>query len=177
LKLGHGDTGTGGSGSDFLLHVKLNYITNSDCTSKYSFDNDEITDSMMCATDDGKDSCQGDSGGPLYDKDINAVVGVVSWGYDCADNKYPGVYSRVSDQYDWIKKIICKNSNTQPTWCDDELPSDPPVVSNCKDSTSSFKIKIYGITKWKRCSSFATKSRCNRFGKLRRICPKSCNTC
>ena len=39
-----------------------------------------ITDGMLCAEDPGQDSCQGDSGGPLYDKDNDAIVGVVSWG-------------------------------------------------------------------------------------------------
>ena len=43
------------------------------------------------------DACQGDSGGPLI-ADGSAgprLVGVVSWGEDCAST-YPGVYSRVS---------------------------------------------------------------------------------
>ena len=53
---------------------------------------------MLCASASGKDSCQGHSGGPLYDKANNVMVGVVSWGYDCADPYYPGVYSRIANQ-------------------------------------------------------------------------------
>jgi secreted trypsin-like serine protease len=29
------------------------------------------------------------SGGPLYDKVNSVLVGVVSWGYGCADRDYP----------------------------------------------------------------------------------------
>ena len=58
-------------------------------------------ESMVCAgvPGGGKDSCQGDSGGPLigFNPTNNQMelCGVVSWGYGCADGRYPGVYSRV----------------------------------------------------------------------------------
>ena len=58
---------------------------------------------MICAGKAGKDSCQGDSGGPMVDSE-GKQVGIVSWGYGCADEGYPGVYTRVSHYYDWIVK-------------------------------------------------------------------------
>jgi len=65
---------------------------------------------MFCAGEvgeGGKDACQGDSGGPVtYNGN---VVGATSWGYGCADPKYPGVYARVTAQLDWILE------NTQDT--------------------------------------------------------------
>lgn len=170
--IGHGSTKAGGLQSDDLLHVKVNYVTNSDCTSKYSYDDEEITDSMMCATDDGKDSCQGDSGGPLYDKDIKAVVGVVSWGEGCANENYPGVYSRVSDQYDWIKEVICENSNTRPAWC-----GEPPIVSNCEDSTLLFKFKVNGRTRFDRCSLVGANTEYCDQTAVKTMCPNTCDTC
>ena len=38
------------------------------------------------------------SGGPLFDKDNDALVGIVSWGIGCANEKYPGVYAQVSSE-------------------------------------------------------------------------------
>ena len=96
FKLGHGTTSSGGAASNNLLRVEVSYVTTSECTSTYSYDNGDITGNMMCATDGGKDSCQGDSGGPLYDEVANTLVGIVSWGIGCADPSFPGVYSRVS---------------------------------------------------------------------------------
>uniref|UniRef100_A0A1B0DA37 trypsin n=1 Tax=Phlebotomus papatasi TaxID=29031 RepID=A0A1B0DA37_PHLPP len=64
-----------------------------------------ITPKMFCAgTQEGdKDACQGDSGGPLVHGKV--LVGVVSWGYMCALKGYPGVYSRISAERDWIKSV------------------------------------------------------------------------
>ena len=65
---------------------------------------------MICAASSGKNTYQGDSGGPLiiwgvdYTEDV--VVGVVSYGVDCANLPFPGVYARVSKGYDWISQNV-----------------------------------------------------------------------
>jgi trypsin len=85
--IGFGNTSTSSNSyPSRLRHVEIKYVTDSTCNSKYG---GGITSNMMCAADPGQDSCQGDSGGPLYDADNGVLVGIVSWGYGCADPNYP----------------------------------------------------------------------------------------
>jgi len=113
--IGFGSLSSGGSVASELRHVELAFVPRNTCNSDY---NGGISNVMMCAADPGQDSCQGDSGGPLYDEANNALVGVVSWGFGCADPNYPGVYAQVSTQFDWIKTNICgSHSNPQPGFC------------------------------------------------------------
>jgi trypsin len=72
-----------------------------------------FTPDMLCAGYDagGKDSCSGDSGGPLFvdtgrSRSANPawlLVGVVSWGFGCADPGDYGVYARVATFSGWIE--------------------------------------------------------------------------
>jgi secreted trypsin-like serine protease len=74
-----------------------------------------IGDTEICATGlaGGKDSCFGDSGGPLVVAADNArgyaQVGIVSWGPQCGNPLYPGVYTRVSSFSKWIKDNMSAN--------------------------------------------------------------------
>ncbi|XP_009882165.1 PREDICTED: enteropeptidase [Charadrius vociferus] len=97
-----------GPTSDILQEAEVPLISNEKCQQwmpEYS-----ITENMICAGYDigGVDSCQGDSGGPLTFEDGNKwfLVGVTSFGYECALPKRPGVYVRVTMFVDWIKKVI-----------------------------------------------------------------------
>ena len=102
--MGWGATSSGGWSSDVLLEVGV--PVDDDC----GYIGGEITDNMICAGDDngGEDSCQGDSGGPLI-VEWNGeyeLIGIVSWGYGCADAGYPGVYSRIETRKDWFFSYI-----------------------------------------------------------------------
>ncbi|CAG9822914.1 unnamed protein product [Phaedon cochleariae] len=101
-------TGWGATDNGYYIEYDLRQVTiptvNRDVCQK-AIVNDTITNNMFCAGllgVGGKDSCQGDSGGPAV---INGqVVGIVSWGYECADPRYPGIYAKVSAFRNWINQ-------------------------------------------------------------------------
>ncbi|CAG0880154.1 unnamed protein product [Cyprideis torosa] len=68
-----------------------------------------IYDEMICAgwRNGGRDACQGDSGGPLnVHRDGRwYLVGLVSAGYSCAQNRQPGIYHRVAYTADWVSQV------------------------------------------------------------------------
>ncbi len=133
--IGMGTLAYGGQIPTTLQWVDIPSITNEKCSQRYG---SYITDAMMCAAFDegGKDSCQGDSGGPLVVKTDNGDgteththVGVVSWGAGCASAGSPGVYARVSDAEEWIKRRACALSDTKDSFCAPaQVPTDAPVA-------------------------------------------------
>jgi secreted trypsin-like serine protease len=98
-----------------LRFVEVPITSDAACTSSYpSWFRDEYgnplvyrASNMVCAgfPAGGKDSCQGDSGGPLAVQAPDAswrLVGVVSFGYECARAGFPGVYHRLTSTSSWI---------------------------------------------------------------------------
>lgn len=111
--LGWGDTSYAGRSSEILQEATINIMSNIDCNASYSklsqsSLNRGVTENFICAglSEGGKDACQGDSGGPLLIERREpygwTVVGVVSFGYQCAKAGFPGVYTRVSKYIPWI---------------------------------------------------------------------------
>ena len=78
--------------------------------------NGKVTSNMFCAgyKEGRRDSCQGDSGGPLVCSDGAhwSVLGIISWGFDCAQPRHPGVYTNVTVMKPWIHDSIKNNTET-----------------------------------------------------------------
>jgi hypothetical protein len=112
-----------------LQQVQLNYVPNELCQqARDPYSEDEylrdgyenlITDDMLCAQGGIGDACEGDSGSPLIIKGSSAqqdlLVGISSWGYGCASSNFPGIFSRISNQIDWIQATVCSLSTVPPT--------------------------------------------------------------
>ncbi|XP_072273026.1 tryptase-like [Pyxicephalus adspersus] len=110
-----------------LQEVEVALISNDNCERMYrSVYNYKpsfhlIYPDMICAgyRDGKKDSCAGDSGGPLV-CNVNGIwsqIGLISWGFGCAQPNQPGVYTRVQYYLTWIKKYVpsVKISNSDLT--------------------------------------------------------------
>ncbi|XP_060537059.1 venom protease-like isoform X2 [Cylas formicarius] len=113
--VGWGSLYFNGPSSSILQQVMVPVIDNDNC--KRAFMNRTVIDDrIMCAgyLMGGKDACKGDSGGPLmYGKNRGHnstfyLLGVVSYGYRCAEEGYPGVYTRVTHYIEWIQKNLLK---------------------------------------------------------------------
>ncbi|XP_070502481.1 trypsin-1-like [Chironomus tepperi] len=102
LTSGLGSTQDAMQSSEFLRGVIVEISSSKTCKTAYP---NMITKNMFCAAGEKKDSCQGDSGGPVESVYYGTLLGVVSFGVSCADEKYPGVYSKVSEATEWIKSV------------------------------------------------------------------------
>ncbi|XP_063961475.1 uncharacterized protein LOC129269155 [Lytechinus pictus] len=107
---GWGALQQGGPSPTELYEVTVPIYDQHECNVSYSGD---ITDNMICAgvAEGGIDSCQGDSGGPMVaykngTSDQYYLIGIVSWGFGCAQPDFPGVYTRVTEFEDWISPIF-----------------------------------------------------------------------
>eukprot|EP00980_Cylindrotheca_fusiformis_P003918 scaffold869_cov150-Cylindrotheca_fusiformis.AAC.3 len=145
--LGLGDLVEDGAQPTNLMDVVVKAVDTDQCNRRDAYDGEVVDSVMFCAVRDasnidilhlffvdtktpttsgvqggGKDSCHGDSGGPIV-KRVNSnthlQVGIVSWGYGCAEAEYPGVYTRISGVYDWITSVAC-----------DDWQADGPLCGN-----------------------------------------------
>ncbi|KAM8962429.1 serine protease 27-like [Pelodytes ibericus] len=100
-----------------LQKVQLPIIDRADCDAMYHVNNPTLASNetlvqwdMICAgyKDGSKDSCQGDSGGPLACQWDGSwlLAGIVSWGFGCALQNRPGVYTSVTMYSSWIQQYI-----------------------------------------------------------------------
>mmetsp|Transcript_27241 Transcript_27241/g.40992 ORF Transcript_27241/g.40992 Transcript_27241/m.40992 type:complete len:763 (+) Transcript_27241:116-2404(+) len=176
--LGWGVTQTANSRSvsEVLRRASLQVMTNYKCGDMYEkiFSGSPITDRMLCAySDNGRDACKGDSGGPLIvehpkyrNKDL--AVGLVSWGEECGNVNYPGVYSRISNVHDWITDTVC--SKMSPESClNYEIRRSFSPGEVCKDHVGTFQNSRYRSCSWVKRAKWIT---CRWYKDL---CPVTCD--
>ena len=145
--IGWGDmrtNGQQGTYADALMQVSVPIVSNATCNAPSSYGGD-VTLNQMCAglPQGGKDACQGDSGGPLVVPDGTGngwlQAGVVSWGIDCAQPNYYGVYTRLSNFSDWIYGLTGGNAATNtPTATVTATPT--PTASATRTPTPTANI-------------------------------------
>ncbi|XP_050544251.1 transmembrane protease serine 9-like [Daktulosphaira vitifoliae] len=117
---GWGTTSYRGPTSTVLMEAPVPVVENAECKRAYANKKTVIDERTLCAgyKAGGIDACQGDSGGPLVTpiSAQNYLIGVVSFGFKCADPDFPGVYSRVSYFVDWIVEKINNSYIYLFTW-------------------------------------------------------------
>jgi secreted trypsin-like serine protease len=128
------------SRSNLLREVNLTVVPNDIC--EQTHDDEEsykgrIGRSHLCTFTPHKDSCAYDSGSPIIwtpppttttddEPPHSMLVGMVSWGMECADTVFPAVNSRISSvATDWIDPIVC------------DWSENPPADFGCYASSSS----------------------------------------
>lgn len=107
---------------DQMREVEIQLIDAQECNDSYKAYGEAlgsdyyfVANTEICAgaPEGAKDSCYGDSGGPLVAPADNAQgylqVGIVSWGVQCGNPALPGIYSRISQFYDWVRDTVVNN--------------------------------------------------------------------
>lgn len=103
----------GGPSNPILHQIFVPVLSNQQCDRTFG-KAATIDEKIICAgsLNGDKDACGGDSGGPLMheiNEDNNYRVyqiGIVSYGFRCAEPGYPGVYTRITAYIDWIQQNI-----------------------------------------------------------------------
>jgi len=108
--VGWGATRTNGQASSVCRQATVPIVPINECQQDYSgVSRVRISDDQVCAGQGRRDSCAGDSGGPMLTDFSNgrwSVIGIVSYGVDCASETHPGVYTRVDRYLNWIERQI-----------------------------------------------------------------------
>lgn len=114
---GWGRTETAGQ-SNVKLKAQVGGVALEPCNKVYEKYSVTLQDTQLCAGGErGIDSCSGDSGGPLmataaiptgpYRLPYFYCAGIVSFGPSpCAQEGWPGVYTKVSSYVDWIERNV-----------------------------------------------------------------------
>ncbi|XP_030241453.1 venom protease [Drosophila navojoa] len=111
---GYGATQHQGATSNVLRDAQVPIVSRQSCQQSYKsvFQFVQFSDKLICAGSSTVDACQGDSGGPLMLPQLDGsiyryyLLGIVSFGYECAKPGFPGVYTRTSSYMSWIQQTL-----------------------------------------------------------------------
>ncbi|XP_026732866.1 serine protease 7-like isoform X2 [Trichoplusia ni] len=99
-----------GRNSPIKLKLGLPIFNKNECIAKYRTLGAALVENQICAGGVfAEDACRGDSGGPLMKRKPEGIwetVGIVSFGYGCGRDGWPGVYTSVAKYLDWIKNTL-----------------------------------------------------------------------
>lgn len=103
---------TGGAAPNNLQTLTTTTLTNADCISRHTVNNQRfVLDHKICTfTQAGQGICQGDSGGPLTAG--GALIGTVSWNIPCARG-FPDAFVSLkinSQSFTELINIFCSGS-------------------------------------------------------------------
>jgi len=90
-----------------LQQARVPIVSHDECREAYrNVNRVRLTTDQICAGRGETDTCAGDSGGPMVSDAVGrrwSIIGVTSYGVECASSKHPGVYVRVDRYLDWIQ--------------------------------------------------------------------------
>jgi len=103
-----------------LLYGEIRIQNEEDCARTFT-DQRYMKSVMMCGSGVSSqnvavDSCQGDSGGPMICGNSASgytLVGITSWGIECGNVDFPGVYAKVDSFVKWIYLITKLSPNDE----------------------------------------------------------------
>jgi len=175
--MGWGQTTYNGAQPSVLKEASIKRLPDSSCQELYDVANLALTNRMFCAAATGIDACQGDSGGPIVREGTNIQVGIVSWGIECANPKFPGVYAKIYFAYRWINRVACSWTTTCTRGQIDMVNESGEVLkraNSCQDMPNDFAgLGKKGKRRNCRWVSGRLYPRCQWYGDL--YCPATCN--
>ncbi|XP_066197901.1 complement factor D-like [Saccopteryx leptura] len=101
---GWGVVSHSGHKPDRLQYLLLPVMDRTTCNLRKYHDG-IITERMICAESNRRDTCKGDSGGPLVCNDVAEGV-VTSGSRVCGNHRKPGIYTRVGSYTAWIDNVM-----------------------------------------------------------------------
>ena len=142
--VGWGRTRFNGQLPGRLREARVPVLSQEQCRHGTKYVPREITDNMLCAgyRDTAHiDACQGDSGGPLIktEAEHKILIGIVSWGIECAKPGYPGVYTRVGAYLDWIRDIVAADGDC---FCEQEAEEEAQEAGDTATTEERLETEI-----------------------------------